>query len=121
MLRPYRWAGHGVGWDDADVADALLPTCLLAPMMKATRTTAPINSSTSWSGSSDMLLNYSARGKAFKHAKAKHPGFEQRAHPDMLPWATLGTVQPRPPMTVANLHERITEMRSRRTAGSARS
>jgi hypothetical protein len=46
--------------------------------------------------------------EAFEHAQAKHPEFEERSHPDMLSWATFGTVQPRPPMTVANLHERIT-------------
>ncbi|HEY5179856.1 MAG TPA: DUF4020 domain-containing protein [Dermatophilaceae bacterium] len=46
--------------------------------------------------------------EAFERAQAKHPLFAERPHPDMGSWMEVGFVQPRPPMTAADLHERIT-------------
>lgn len=47
--------------------------------------------------------------EALEQAQAKHSKFEERPHPDMQSWMEVGFVQPRPPMTAAALHERITE------------
>jgi hypothetical protein len=45
--------------------------------------------------------------EALELARVEHPEFAERAHPDMRSWMESGFVQPRPPMTVAKLHERI--------------
>ena len=45
--------------------------------------------------------------EAFEHVKTTHPEFAERPHPDMGSWMESGSVQPRPPMTAADLHERI--------------
>lgn len=46
--------------------------------------------------------------EAFERVQVEHPKFAERPHPDMGSWMESGFVQPRPPMTAADLHERIT-------------
>ena len=46
--------------------------------------------------------------EAFEKAQAKNPKFEEREHPDMRSWMEVASVQPRPPMTAADLHASIT-------------
>jgi hypothetical protein len=45
--------------------------------------------------------------EAFAQVKMDHPDFAVRPHPDLLSWSETGTVGSRPPMTAAELHERI--------------
>lgn len=45
--------------------------------------------------------------RAFEQVQAQNPNFAEREHPDLLSRMEFGSAQPRPPMTVQELHERI--------------
>ncbi|MEV5898330.1 hypothetical protein [Nonomuraea fuscirosea] len=45
--------------------------------------------------------------RAFEHIQARYPQFAERERPDQLLRVEVGFVQPRPPMSVQALHERI--------------
>jgi hypothetical protein len=44
---------------------------------------------------------------AFERAQADHPCFNGGTPPDRLLWSEAGTIQPQPPMTATELHDRI--------------
>lgn len=46
--------------------------------------------------------------EAFEQVKAAHPDFAERPYPDLTSsWSEVGTIRPQPPMTIAELHQRI--------------
>jgi hypothetical protein len=44
---------------------------------------------------------------ALGQAQARHPEYEERAHPDLMAWMETGWVRPRPPMSAEALHQLI--------------
>lgn len=45
---------------------------------------------------------------ALEQARAHHPDFQERDHPDLIAWSESGTFGPQPPMTPEALHDQVT-------------
>jgi len=93
---------------DSDVADALVADVLAGPADTNDEELGAYQRFNTLAWIKRHAPRLQSALDAFEQVQSQHPDFAEREVPDLLARIEVGWVQPRPPMTVHDLHERIT-------------